>query len=68
MTVLERNTKSTILMVTSKGYGKRTSLEEYRTQGRGGVGIITQKTTDKVGVVIGTKKVEDTQDLMISTD
>lgn len=68
MTVLERATKSTILMVTSKGYGKRTSMEEYRTQGRGGVGIITQKTTDKVGFVIGTKKVEDTQDLMISTD
>jgi DNA gyrase subunit A len=43
-------------------------MEEYRTQGRGGVGIITQKTTDKVGRVIGTKKVEDTQDLMISTD
>ncbi len=68
MTILERNSKDTILMVTSKGYGKRTSMEEYRTQGRGGVGIITQKTTDKVGFVVGTKKVVDSQDLMISTD
>lgn len=68
MIVLEKNTKDTILMVTSKGYGKRSEVEEYRTQGRGGVGIITQKTTDKVGLVIGTKKVSATQELILSTD
>jgi DNA gyrase subunit A len=68
MEIIERDSKSSVLMVTSKGYGKRSSLEEYRTQGRGGVGIITQKTTDKVGIVIGTKKVYDDQDLIISTD
>ncbi len=68
MIVLEKNTKDTILMVTSKGYGKRSEVEEYRTQGRGGVGIITQKTTDKVGNVIGTKKVSATQELILSTD
>ncbi len=68
MIVLEKNTKDTILMVTSKGYGKRSEVDEYRTQGRGGVGIITQKTTDKVGVVIGTKKVSATQELILSTD
>ncbi len=68
MIILEKNTKDTILMVTSKGYGKRSEVEEYRTQGRGGVGIITQKTTDKVGVVIGTKKVSATQELILSTD
>lgn len=68
MEIIERESKSSILMVTSKGYGKRSALEEYRVQGRGGVGIITQKTTDKVGIVIGTKKVYDDQDLMISTD
>ena len=68
MIVLEKNTKDTILMVTSKGYGKRSEVEEYRTQGRGGVGIITQKTTDKVGIVIGTKKVSATQELILSTD
>lgn len=68
MEVLEKNTKDTILMVTSKGYGKRSEVEEYRVQSRGGVGIITQKTTDKVGQVVGTKKVSATQELILSTD
>ncbi|MEK2643667.1 DNA gyrase subunit A [Bdellovibrio sp. BCCA] len=68
MEVLEKNTKDTILMVTSKGYGKRSEVEEYRIQSRGGVGIITQKTTDKVGVVIGTKKVSEKMELILSTD
>lgn len=68
MQVLEKNTKDTILMVTSKGYGKRSEVSEYRTQSRGGVGIITQKTTDKVGFVVGTKKVSAIQELILSTD
>ncbi|XGC80872.1 DNA gyrase subunit A [Bdellovibrio bacteriovorus] len=68
MEVLEKGTKDTILMVTSKGYGKRSETEEYRIQSRGGVGIITQKTTDKVGVVIGTKKVSEKMELILSTD
>ena len=68
MEVLEKNTKDTILMVTSKGYGKRSEVEEYRVQSRGGVGIITQKTTDKVGIVIGTLKVNAAQELILSTD
>ncbi len=68
MEVLEKNTPDTILMVTSKGYGKRSETGEYRIQSRGGVGIITQKTTDKVGVVIGTKKVSDKHELILSTD
>lgn len=66
--VLEKGTKDTILMVTSKGYGKRSEVEEYRIQSRGGVGIITQKTTDKVGIVIGTKKVAGDHELILSTD
>ncbi len=68
MEVLEKDSKDTILMVTSKGYGKRSEIEEYRVQGRGGAGIITQKTTDKVGFVIGTKKVSPVQELILSTD
>lgn len=68
MQVLEKNTKDTILMVTTKGYGKRSEVSEYRTQSRGGVGIITQKTTDKVGTVVGTKKVSAIQELILSTD
>jgi len=68
MQVLEKNTKDTILMVTTKGYGKRSEVSEYRTQSRGGVGIITQKTTDKVGNVVGTRKVSAVQELILSTD
>jgi len=68
MEVLEKGTTKTILMVTTKGYGKRSSTDEYRVQSRGGVGIITQKTTDKVGIVVGTKKVSDGQELILSTD
>lgn len=68
MEVLEKGAGSTILMVTSKGYGKRSEISEYRLQGRGGAGIITQKTTDKVGFVVGTKKVTEVQELILSTD
>jgi DNA gyrase subunit A len=68
MEILEKNTKDIILMVTSKGYGKRSETDEYRVQSRGGVGIITQKTTDKVGQVVGTKKVSPIQELILSTD
>jgi DNA gyrase subunit A len=66
--VLDKAGKATILMVTENGYGKRTQIEEYRTQSRGGSGIITQKTTDKVGNVVGTRSVLDTDEVMITTD
>lgn len=68
MEVFEKGSKDTILMVTQSGYGKRTELEEYRIQSRGGVGIITQKTSDKVGLVVGTRKVKATQEVIVSTD
>ncbi len=68
MEVLEKGTKDTVLMVTESGYGKRSEVEEYRVQSRGGVGIITQKTTDKVGNVVGTKKVRNDQEVILSTD
>ncbi len=68
MEILDKSSKATILMVTENGYGKRTLIEEYRTQSRGGVGIITQKTTDKVGKVVGTRSVLDTDEVMITTD
>ncbi len=66
--ILDRASKATILMVTENGFGKRTPIEEYRTQSRGGSGIITQKTTDKVGNVVGTRSVLDTDEVMITTD
>ena len=68
MEILAKDTKETILMVTSKGYGKRSEISEYRVQSRGGVGIITQKTTDKVGLVVGTMKVTPDMELILSTD
>lgn len=66
--ILDKSSKATILMVTENGFGKRTPLDEYRTQSRGGVGIITQKTTEKVGLVVGTRSVLDTDEVMITTD
>ena len=57
-----------IIMVTEKGYGKKTLAKEYRTQNRGGVGIITQKTTNKVGNVVGTASVKLKDDVMVITN
>lgn len=68
MEILEKGSTDTMLMVTQSGYGKRTELDEYRFQSRGGVGIITQKTTDKVGLVIGVRKVTSTQEVILTTD
>lgn len=68
MEVIPKDCKDTILIVTEKGYGKRTAVEEYRTQSRGGVGIITQKVSDKVGKVVTAKRVADTDQIMITTN
>jgi DNA gyrase subunit A len=54
--------------VTKLGYGKRTEIEEYRLQGRGGVGTITQKVTDKVGEVVGVRLVTNKDQVMVTTD
>ena len=68
MGIIEKECTDTLLMVTQGGYGKRSEVSEYRVQSRGGVGIITQKTTDKVGNVIGTRKVKNTEEVILSTD
>lgn len=68
MGIIEKDCTDTLLMVTQGGYGKRSEVSEYRVQSRGGVGIITQKTTDKVGNVIGTRKVKNTEEVILSTD
>ena len=57
----------TILSVTEQGYGKRTELEEYRVQSRGGVGIINIQTTERNGKVIGVMQVTDDDELMLIT-
>jgi DNA gyrase subunit A len=58
---------ATILVVTDKGFGKRSDLADYRVTNRGGKGVITVKTTDKVGKLISIKEVTDSDDLMIIT-
>ncbi|MBU5611831.1 DNA gyrase subunit A [Geomonas azotofigens] len=69
MEILNENfTDSTIFTVTENGYGKRTEISEYRTQSRGGKGIITIKTTERNGNVVDIKQVVDDNDLMLITD
>ncbi len=62
------NIKKDLLTVCENGFGKRTSLEEYRNQHRGGSGIITIKTTERNGNVVGIHLVDDKSDLMIITE
>ena len=60
--------EGSILVVTNKGFGKRSELVEYRQQNRGGKGVITIKTTNKVGKLIAIMEAVDTDDLMLITD
>jgi DNA gyrase subunit A len=55
----------TMLTVTQNGYGKRTELEEYRLQSRGGVGIINIQTSERNGAVVGIAYVHDDDELML---
>ena len=66
--VLPKDSNVDLLVCTAGGYGKRIPVEEYRTQGRGGSGIITQKSIDKLGKVVTAKAVIDTDDIVITTD
>jgi DNA gyrase subunit A len=59
---------ATILTVTEKGYGKRTPLEDYRVQRRGGQGIITIRTSVRNGKVVGVSQVIDDDELMLITN
>lgn len=54
-----------VLVVSSNGYGKRSSLEDYRTTHRGGKGVMTLKVTEKTGNLVAIANVNDEQDLMI---
>lgn len=60
--------EGTVLVVAENGYGKRTDVMQYRVQRRGGQGIITLKTTEKVGKMVSLMEVVDADDLMIVTD
>jgi len=56
-----------VLTVTEEGFGKRTATSEYRSQTRGGKGLINMKVTDKTGSVVGLKVVRPGQELMLIT-
>ena len=56
----------TVLVVSDKGYGKRTAVDEYRFTNRGGKGVKTINVTDKTGGVVGILDVAPTEDLMIT--
>jgi len=58
---------STLLTVTENGYGKRTELDEYRVQSRGGVGIINIQTSERNGRVVGMASVHDEDEFMLIT-
>ena len=65
MVVIRR--EATLLVVSEKGYGKRSELSEYRVQRRGGKGIITFKVTDKTGCIVALKEVIPDDELMMIT-
>ena len=56
----------TVMVVSEKGYGKRTPVDEYRYTNRGGKGVKTINVTEKTGALIGLLDVEETQDIMIT--
>ena len=57
-----------VLSVCENGFGKRTEFSEYKRQNRGGMGVITIKTSARNGSVVGIKLVDETKDLMIVTE
>jgi DNA gyrase subunit A len=59
--------KANVLVVSEKGYGKRSDIEEYRITNRGGKGVKTINITDKTGNLVAIKTVTDANDLMIIT-
>ena len=60
--------KATLLAITENGFGKRTELDEYRVQIRGGKGVITYKITPKTGNLVGVRIATEEDDVMLITD
>ena len=60
--------KATLLAITENGFGKRTELDEYRVQLRGGKGVITYKITQKTGKLVGVRIATEEDDVMLITD
>jgi len=66
MLVVKR--EGTILVATEKGFGKRTDVIQYRTQTRGGKGVLTMRCTEKTGKMVRIMEVVDSDDLIVITD
>ena len=63
-----RGSNATLLSITENGFGKRTELDEYRVQNRGGRGVITYKITPKTGDIVGIRIATGAEDVMLITD
>jgi DNA gyrase subunit A len=57
----------TLLTVTERGYGKRTEIDEYRVQARGGVGVISISTSERNGEVVGVAYVQEDDEVLMIT-
>jgi DNA gyrase subunit A len=68
MVVIKNTHEATVLAISENGYGKRSLVEDYREQSRGGKGVITLKVTEKTGELIALKDVSDKDDLMVITE
>jgi DNA gyrase subunit A len=68
MVVIKNTHESTVLAISENGYGKRSLVDDYREQSRGGKGVITLKVTPKTGKLIALKEVSDNDDLMVITE
>ena len=66
--VLANDKKATLLAITENGFGKRTELDEYRVQNRGGRGVITYKITTKTGNIVGIRIATEDEDVMLITN
>jgi DNA gyrase subunit A len=67
MEVLDKEEPGNILTVCRNGFGKRTPLDDYRVQTRGGMGIINIRVTARNGPAVGVNQVRDTDEVMIVT-
>ncbi len=65
METITPDSTTAILTVTEGGYGKRTPVNDYRVQGRGGKGIISVKTTERNGLAVGFLQVRDGDEIML---
>ncbi len=65
MVTIAPQEETTILVVSEKGYGKRTLVDDYRVTNRGGKGVKTLNITDKTGSLVAIKSVQDDEDLMV---